>query len=60
MTSHKKGKRICDFVTQEQQYVFAFFSLPTKRRYHDITMRAVTIWGQEKSREEVSECPTCK
>ena len=42
--------------------MFAFFSLslPTKRRYRDVTVRAVTIWGQERGRGRVSECPTCE
>ena len=39
-----------------------FFSLsfPTKQDCCDVAMRAVTIWGQGRGKERVSECATCE
>ena len=39
---------------------FFLLSLPTKQCNRDVIMRAVTIWGQERSREVVSGCVTCE
>ena len=49
-------------LTSTTEVCVCFFSLilPTKRRYRDVKMRAVTIWGQERDRGRVSECPTCE
>ena len=39
---------------------FFLLSPPTKQCTRDIIMRAVTIWGQERSRGRVSGCATCE
>ena len=38
---------------------FFLLSSATKQGSCDVITRAVTIWGQESSREGVSECATC-
>ena len=59
--SPTEGDHKTNFVEVVQQLESAFFLLssPTKQGSCDVIMRAVTIWGQERSREGVSECATC-